>query len=109
MISYTSVHSASVFIFQDVGGRQFISVLDLEEIIQHEDLLQHPIPEVQDIPSLPTSAQLHVLATSVLRGAAEPQPSVAVQENTIKPTNSTGYFRHLLERFHSYSLMQHLC
>ncbi|XP_017266224.1 ciliogenesis and planar polarity effector 1 isoform X3 [Kryptolebias marmoratus] len=71
----------------DMGGHQFISVVDLEEIIQHEDLLQHPSRE--DVPSSPTSAQLHVLATSVIRAAAEPQSSVPVEENTTKPTSST--------------------
>ncbi|XP_013859180.1 uncharacterized protein C5orf42 isoform X2 [Austrofundulus limnaeus] len=55
---------------QRQGGHQFISVLDLEELIPHEDLLQRRSSEIQVIPS-------------------EPQPCVAVQENTTKPTNST--------------------
>ncbi|XP_033503413.2 ciliogenesis and planar polarity effector 1 isoform X1 [Epinephelus lanceolatus] len=67
------------------GGRQFISVLDLEDKALHQDLPHCLSPEAQDVPPLrhpsPTSAQLHVLATSVIRSAsaaADPQPAVTV-------------------------------
>ncbi|XP_030599039.1 ciliogenesis and planar polarity effector 1 isoform X3 [Archocentrus centrarchus] len=77
----------------DVGGRQFISVLDLEERRHHQDLLLFPSPGAEDVPSIhpssPTSAQLHVLATSVIRSApiaADPQPSVRIPEALLKPT-----------------------
>ncbi|XP_069569860.1 ciliogenesis and planar polarity effector 1 isoform X2 [Brachyistius frenatus] len=47
----------------DLGGRQFISVLDLEDVMQHQDASSIR-------PSSPTSAQLHLLATSVIRNGA---------------------------------------
>ncbi|KAK5852080.1 hypothetical protein PBY51_023582 [Eleginops maclovinus] len=59
-------------------GRQFISILDLEDRALHQDLPlclspRHDAPFVR--PPSPTSAELHVLATSVLRSAAaDPQP-----------------------------------
>ncbi|XP_008284693.1 uncharacterized protein C5orf42 [Stegastes partitus] len=71
----------------NLGGRQFLSVLDLEDMMQHQDLLPCTDAGSQDVPSIrpssPTSAQLHVLATSVIRGgaaAADPQPSVPAPE-----------------------------
>ncbi|XP_026029615.1 ciliogenesis and planar polarity effector 1 isoform X4 [Astatotilapia calliptera] len=66
----------------DVGSRQFISVLDIEERRHRQDL-----PFIH--PSSPTSAQLHVLATSVIRGddvGAVPQLSFTIPENLLKPT-----------------------
>uniref|UniRef100_A0A087YPH0 Ciliogenesis and planar polarity effector 1 n=1 Tax=Poecilia formosa TaxID=48698 RepID=A0A087YPH0_POEFO len=57
--------------FLDLGGRQFISVLDLEDVRQSEDLPPCPGSEAADVSSSPTSAQLHVLATSVISSAAE--------------------------------------
>ncbi|XP_072227956.1 ciliogenesis and planar polarity effector 1 [Leuresthes tenuis] len=82
----------------DLGGRQFITVLDLEDVMPREYLSPCPIPEAQDVssihPSSPTSAQLHVLATSVIRNAAtasEPQPSAAILENPLKPTPLTDF------------------
>ncbi|KAM4527651.1 ciliogenesis and planar polarity effector 1 isoform 2-T2 [Odontesthes bonariensis] len=83
----------------DLGGRQFITVLDLEDVMPCEYLSPRPIPEAQDVssirPSSPTSAQLHVLATSVIRNAAaaaEPQPSATILENPLKPTRLTGHY-----------------
>ncbi|XP_023135531.2 ciliogenesis and planar polarity effector 1 isoform X2 [Amphiprion ocellaris] len=77
----------------DLGGRQFLSVLDLEDMMQHQDVLPCPSPGTQDVPSVrpssPTSAQLHVLATSVIRGSAatpDPQPSATIPEDLLKPT-----------------------
>ncbi|XP_034064419.1 ciliogenesis and planar polarity effector 1 isoform X2 [Gymnodraco acuticeps] len=67
-------------------GRQFISVLDLEDRAMHQDLppclsLGHDVPSVR--PPSPTSADLHVLATSVLRSgaAADPQPLYTLPED----------------------------
>ncbi|KAF3849101.1 hypothetical protein F7725_015598 [Dissostichus mawsoni] len=67
-------------------GRQFISVLDLEDRAMHQDLppclsLGHDVPSVR--PPSPTSAELHVLATSVLRSgaAADPQPLYTLPED----------------------------
>ncbi|XP_056260195.1 ciliogenesis and planar polarity effector 1 isoform X1 [Seriola aureovittata] len=75
-------------------GHQFISVLDLEDEALHHDLPLCLSPETQDIPpirpSSPTSAELHVLATSVIRSgsaAADPQPSSLITDNFLKPTN----------------------
>ncbi|KAG8010705.1 hypothetical protein GBF38_009878 [Nibea albiflora] len=76
----------------DLNGRQFISVLDLEDKALHQDLpscLSPGAPDVSPIrPSSPTSAQLHVLATSVIRGGADapdPQPLVIIPEDLLKP------------------------
>ncbi|XP_031711728.1 ciliogenesis and planar polarity effector 1 isoform X1 [Anarrhichthys ocellatus] len=70
-----------------LDGRQFISVLDLEDKALHHDLPSYLSPGAQDVPSIrpssPTSAQLHVLAISVVRSdaAADPQAFVAIQED----------------------------
>lgn len=79
---------------QDLGGRQFISILDLEDKALHQDLppsLSRGTPDVpSDRPPSPTSAQLHVLATSVIRSAAavaDPDPLVT---NPVPPTTPTG-------------------
>ncbi|KAK2819157.1 hypothetical protein Q5P01_024718 [Channa striata] len=79
--------------FQDLGGRNFISVLDLEVNALHQDLPPTFSPGVLDPPSsnspLPTAAQLHVLATSVIRSAAvDPQPPVTITENLLQPINN---------------------
>ena len=87
-----------IFVSQDLDGRQFISVLDLEDKALHQDLpprLSPGAPEVPSIrPSSPTSAQLHVLATSVIRSAApaDPQPSVPIPEDLLNPTAHTGLY-----------------
>ncbi|XP_040914910.1 ciliogenesis and planar polarity effector 1 [Toxotes jaculatrix] len=80
----------------DLHGRQFISVLDLEDKALHHDLPLCLSPGAQDVPSIrppsPTSAQLHVLATSVIRSAdaaaapTDPQPSITITDNLLKPT-----------------------
>ncbi|XP_078126837.1 ciliogenesis and planar polarity effector 1 isoform X7 [Sander vitreus] len=67
--------------YKGLDGRQFISVLDLEDKDLHQDLP----PCLSIRPSSPTSAQLHVLATSVIRSgsvdAADPQPVVTIPED----------------------------
>ncbi|CAK6959484.1 ciliogenesis and planar polarity effector 1 [Scomber scombrus] len=76
----------------DLHGRHFLSVLDLEDQMQHQDLPASLIPVLQDVPSIPsspTSAQLHVLATSVISGAApvaDPQPSFTIPEYILNPS-----------------------
>ncbi|XP_071321560.1 ciliogenesis and planar polarity effector 1 [Trachinotus anak] len=79
----------------DLHGRQFISVLDLEDKALHHDLPLCLSPRAEDVPpicpSSPTSAQLHVLATSVITSAAavaaaDPQPSVTITDNLLNPT-----------------------
>ncbi|KAF7217094.1 ciliogenesis and planar polarity effector 1 isoform X2 [Nothobranchius furzeri] len=74
----------------DAGGRQFFSVLDLEDPLQCETLPPQPSTEAQHVPSSPTSAQLHALPTAAIRAAgAEPRPSVPAQEDGPKPRTST--------------------
>ncbi|XP_034403492.1 ciliogenesis and planar polarity effector 1 [Cyclopterus lumpus] len=70
-----------------LDGRRFISVLDLEDKALHQDLPPCLSPGAQDVPSIrpssPTSAQLHVLALSVIRNdaAADPPPVVTIPED----------------------------
>lgn len=87
---------------QDLNGRQFISVLDLEDKALHQDLISRLSPGAADVssirPSSPTSAQLHVLATSVIRGGADapdPQPLVIIPEDLLKPSTHTGIYMYL--------------
>ncbi|GAA6217096.1 uncharacterized protein C5orf42 homolog [Lates japonicus] len=77
----------------DLHGRQFISVLDLEDKALHHDLPLSLSPGAHDVPSVrpssPTSAELHALATSVIRSAAaaaDQQPSIVIPDNLLKPT-----------------------
>eukprot|EP00064_Thunnus_orientalis_P007705 superscaffoldBa00000871_g7727 len=76
----------------DLHGRHFLSVLDLEDEMQHQDLPSSLIQGTQDVPSIPsspTSAQLHVLATSVIRSATpatDAQPSLTIPEDILKPS-----------------------
>ncbi|XP_070707145.1 ciliogenesis and planar polarity effector 1 [Pempheris klunzingeri] len=78
----------------DLDGRHFISVLDLEDKALHQDLPPCLSP-AQDIPPVrplpPTSAELHALATSVIRrtAAADPQPLVTIPDDLLKPTTHT--------------------
>ncbi|XP_037609215.1 ciliogenesis and planar polarity effector 1 isoform X4 [Sebastes umbrosus] len=73
--------------YRGLNGRQFISVLDLEDKDLHQDLPPCLSLGAQDVPSIrpssPTSAQLHVLATSVIRSsaAADPQPLATSPED----------------------------
>lgn len=70
-----------------MDGRRFISVLDLEDKALHQDLPACLSPGAQDVPSIrpstPTSAQLHLLALSVIRNdaAADPPPVVTIPED----------------------------
>ncbi|XP_076614742.1 ciliogenesis and planar polarity effector 1 [Chaetodon auriga] len=79
----------------DLNGHQFISVLDLEDKALHQDLPPCLGSGAADVPSIrpssPTSAQLHVLATSVISStaAADPQRIVTVPEDLLKPTTHT--------------------
>ncbi|XP_042251450.1 ciliogenesis and planar polarity effector 1 isoform X3 [Thunnus maccoyii] len=76
----------------DLHGRHFLSVLDLEDEMQHQDLPSSLIQGTQDVPSIPsspTSADLHVLATSVIRSATpatDAQPSLTIPEDILKPS-----------------------
>ncbi|XP_034565265.1 ciliogenesis and planar polarity effector 1 isoform X2 [Notolabrus celidotus] len=77
----------------DRGSRQFLSVLDLEDKSLHQDLPPCLSPGARDIssnyPFTSTSAQLHALATSVIRSAADPQPPVTTQEDFLNATTLT--------------------
>ncbi|XP_029372415.1 ciliogenesis and planar polarity effector 1 isoform X2 [Echeneis naucrates] len=81
-----------------VQGHQFICVLDLDDKALHHDLPLCLSPAEEDVTpiraSSPTSAQLHFLATSVIKSAAvaadededdDPQPSVTSTDNLMKP------------------------
>ncbi|XP_017163381.1 uncharacterized protein C5orf42 homolog isoform X3 [Poecilia reticulata] len=76
--------------FLGLGRRQFISVLDLEDVRQSEDLPPCPGSEAADVSSSPTSAQLHVLATTVINSAAEAEArsSVPVANNLQEPRST---------------------
>ncbi|XP_029025275.1 ciliogenesis and planar polarity effector 1 [Betta splendens] len=76
----------------DTCGRKFISVLDLEDERLNQELppsVSQRIPDPVRPPS-PTSAQLHVLAASVIRGAGgaadKPQPSYITTQNLLQPS-----------------------
>lgn len=78
-------------------GRQFLSVMDLEGQTLHEDLPLHLSPGGTEFTpvytSSPTSAQLHLLATSVIRSSAassEPQPNVPVVADLQEPPSHMG-------------------
>ncbi|KAM3599738.1 uncharacterized protein V6R79_010631 [Siganus canaliculatus] len=78
----------------DLNGHQFISVLDLEDTPPQQDLplcLNQGTNDASSIrPSSPTSAQLHVLATSVIRSsAATSQAIVTIPEESLIPTRHT--------------------
>ncbi|XP_068609265.1 ciliogenesis and planar polarity effector 1 [Brachionichthys hirsutus] len=71
----------------DLDGRHFISVLDLEDENCHQDL---PVCLSPGAPDVPTSAQLHVLATSVIGGAAaDLRPVGSTPEAVVQPTAHT--------------------
>lgn len=79
------------------NGRQFLSVMDLEGKGLHEDLPLHLSPGgtefTPNYKSSPTSAQLHLLATSIIRSSAatsEPQPNVPVGADLQQRTTHTG-------------------
>lgn len=83
--------------FQVSNGRQFLSVMDLEGKTLHEDLPLHLSPGGTAFPpifnSSPTSAELHLLATSVIGSSAatsEPQLSVPVVAEVQQRTTHTG-------------------
>lgn len=85
------------FSFQDINGRQFLSVMDLEDKTLHQDLPPHLSPGATEFTSIytssPTSAQLHMLATSVIQSTAatsEPQPTFPVPADLQQPTTHTG-------------------
>lgn len=91
---------------QDMGGRQFISVLDLEGDVLNQELPPCVSLGVLDSirPSSPTSAELHVLATSVIRSAGaaasdDPQPSDIITQNPLKPTTHPGLFLKFLYNY----------
>lgn len=92
------IYKEFYFLFQDRDGRQFISVVDLEDEGLHQDLpprLSPGAPYGPPIqPSSPTSAQLHILATSVIRSAAvaDTQSIITIPEDPPKPTTTTGLY-----------------
>ncbi|XP_035990365.1 LOW QUALITY PROTEIN: ciliogenesis and planar polarity effector 1 [Fundulus heteroclitus] len=79
--------------FLDPAGRQFLSVLDLEDVRQDEGLEPRRSSEPRDVPSSVTSAQLHVLATSVIcsAAAAESQSSVPGPQDLLKPRAAADF------------------
>ncbi|KAM3874280.1 ciliogenesis and planar polarity effector 1 [Diretmus argenteus] len=79
----------------DLEGPQFIDVIDLEDEAPLQDLPPCPSLTTQDAPATqppsPTSAQLHLLAASVIRtAAAAPHPSVTVTEDSLNPATHPG-------------------
>ncbi|XP_020563328.1 protein JBTS17 isoform X3 [Oryzias latipes] len=97
-------------------GRQFLSVLDFEG----EDGSPRPAPEIRDVPSIrpssPTSSQLHVLATSVLRNDFS---AVQIPDNCVplttppempeeSPSESSCGSRSVLERVTSQNMTENL-
>lgn len=87
----------SLFSSQEIIGRQFLSVVELEDKNLHEDLPPHLSPGATEFTSIytssPTSAQLHLLAASVIQSAAatsEPQPSFPVPADVPQPIPHTG-------------------
>lgn len=105
------IYCFSVFDSQDLDGRQFISVLDLEDKALNQDLPPCPSPGAPDVPSVrpssPTSAQLHVLATSVIRStaAAEPQRLVTITEDLLNFTTHIGLYMSLYLRSNAVMLL----
>lgn len=86
-----------LFSSQEISGRQFLSVVDLEDKTLHQDLPPHLSPGATEFTpvyaSPPTSAQLHLLAVSVIQsttGTSEPQPSFPVPADLQQPTTHTG-------------------
>lgn len=77
--------------------------MDLEDKALHQDLPLCLSPGAQAVPSVrpssPTSAELHVLATSVIRraAAADPQPLITIPEDLLKPTTHTGLYVFYIE------------
>lgn len=76
--------------------------MDLEDEALHQDLPPCLSPGATDVPSIcpssPTSAQLHVLATSVISStaaAADPQPIITTSVALPKPTAHTGFYMSL--------------
>lgn len=107
MYSLICLSVSSLFVSQDLHGRQFLSVLDLEDQMQHQDLQASLIPGTQDVPSIPsspTSAQLHVLATSVICGvspATDPQPSFTIPEDILNPSTHPGLYMSIYKVLYS--------
>lgn len=90
----------SVLVSQDMSGRTFISVLDLGDEGPNQELppsVSSGIPAPVH-PSSPTSAQLHVLASSVIRAADEPQSSSIITQNPLQPRTEPGLieFHHFI-------------
>lgn len=83
----------SLFSSQEINSPQFLSVVDLEDKTLHQDLPPHLSPGATEFTSLPTSAQLHLLATSVIQSTAatsELQPSFPVPAGLRQATTHTG-------------------
>lgn len=85
------------FVSQEQNGRQFISVLDLEDEALHQDFQPHLSPGASDFPSVkpssPANAQLHLLTPSVIRNdALDPQPIITVPDYLLKLTTHAGLY-----------------
>lgn len=83
------------FVSQERNGRQFISVLDLEDEALHQDFQPRLSPGASDFPSVkpssPADAQLHL--PSVIRNAApDPQPIITVPDDLLKLTTHAGLY-----------------
>ncbi|XP_061731707.1 ciliogenesis and planar polarity effector 1 isoform X1 [Nerophis ophidion] len=88
----------------DQVGRNFLSVLDIEEGTWHHDLppLSSGMQERKDASAPPppvlTPAQLHVLATSIVNNThAAPrdlQPSIKIPEQNVKTITQSGVLVH---------------
>ncbi|XP_028317922.1 ciliogenesis and planar polarity effector 1 isoform X2 [Gouania willdenowi] len=83
------------------GGRQFISVFDLDDMTPLQDLSPIVNREAQEAslnpPPSPTVAELHVLATSVIRShsaASDSGPPAMFSEKLQISTNHTGDHQH---------------
>nr|XP_057917617.1 ciliogenesis and planar polarity effector 1 isoform X2 [Doryrhamphus excisus] len=84
----------------DQVSRNFLSVLDIEERAQHQDLppLSSGRLERKDAPAssppVLTPAQLHLLAASIVSGthpaAQDPHQSVRISQQTTKPITQSG-------------------
>ncbi|XP_029940368.1 ciliogenesis and planar polarity effector 1 [Salarias fasciatus] len=78
---------------QDVGGRQFISILDLKDTGYHQNLEPHPSPGAPEVSSIgdssPALAQLHFFTTpEIISGSAaasadDPRPSTSIPDDLL--------------------------
>lgn len=79
--------------------------MDLEDKGLHQNLPSHVSPGASEFTSIygssPTSAQLHLLATSVIQRTAatsEPEPCFPVPADLQQPTTLTGFYSKVIVR-----------